>query len=444
MLRTDISKIFKDRRDELMRRSPGSAYLFLAPPEFIKNDDNTFPFRQESSFFYLSGLSEPQSAMMLVPKTGAPGDYKMVLFVQDRNPEQELWTGELYGVDRAQKIFSPDECYSIREFEGQFAQLLKSADRLYYRLGMHEVQDRKILELLERSRKILGRTGRGILQVLDPREIVGEMRLIKQPEEIAHIRKVCAMTGRAHKATMAYVKPGMNEKEVQGYIEYQFKKEGCTEMGYGSIVASGKNACCLHYHANNAVLEDNQLLLIDAGGELDYYGADITRTFPVGRKFTPAQEKIYDVVLSCQKQTISFCKPGIAYEEIHKFARMRLIDGLLSLGILKGSAESCFKDQTDKRFYPHGTGHFLGLDVHDAGLYYQGSESTGRKSRVLEPGMLFTIEPGLYFQVNDSGYPSEYKGIGIRIEDDVLVTPQGLDVLTSEAPKEKSDILSLR
>jgi Xaa-Pro aminopeptidase len=239
---------------------------------------------------------------------------------------------------------------------------------------------------------------------------------------------------------MEQTKPGMTEHEVWALVEYVYRKEGCKREGYGAIVGGGKNATCLHYRANDEVLRDGDLLLIDAAGEYDSYTADITRTFPVGRKFTVAQGKIYDLVLKAQMAALNLVKPGLKYAELHKTTTEVITDGLLSLGILSGTREESLKSAGFRRFFPHGTGHFLGMDVHDTGLYFD----PNGQSRAIEAGMVFTIEPGIYFQPSDSGFPSEYKHIGVRIEDDILVTPNGYEVLTKDVPKTRDDIEKLR
>ncbi|HUP58583.1 MAG TPA: M24B family metallopeptidase, partial [Bdellovibrionota bacterium] len=267
----------------------------------------------------------------------------------------------------------------------------------------------------------------------------GEMRLFKAPEEVEALRGACRITALAHTAAMKEVKPGMNEFEVEALIDYTFRKEGCQRVGYGSIVAGGVNAACLHYRFNNQPLRDGDLLLIDAGGEFNYYTSDITRTFPVGRQFTDAQAKAYELVLKSQKSAIAMAKPGAKLPEIHKHVCEILTDGMLSLGLLKGNRDEILKSFAFRRFYPHNTSHWLGMDVHDVGLYMKNGEA-----RPLEPGMCFTIEPGFYVQPTDKEAPREFHGIGIRIEDDILITRSGNEILTKDAPKEIADIEALR
>jgi Xaa-Pro aminopeptidase len=318
-------------------------------------------------------------------------------------------------------------------------ELLVGSEKVFYRVGLSAENDRKVLDALEKNRRSQGRTGKALPPIKDPNEVVGEMRLFKSPDEIALLRKACQISAQAHKAAMKEVRPGMNEFEVEALIDYIFRKNGCQRVGYGSIVAGGKNAACLHYRSNNEPLKDGDLLLIDAGGEFDYYTADITRTFPVGKKFTAAQARVYDLVLKVQKECVSMAKPGAKLPDIHKHAYEGLTEGLLSLGLLMGAKDDIVKNSGFRRFYPHGTSHWLGMDVHDLGLYLKNGEP-----RPLEPGMVFTIEPGFYVQPTDLDGTAEYRGIGIRIEDDIVITTSGCEVLTKDAPKERAEIEALR
>lgn len=438
MLKTSVSSAFKARRDRLMKKYPGSTFLFPANAHPIRNDDVHYEFRQDSSFYYLTGYDEPMSFAVLAPRKNGSG-YQFVLFVYPRDPEKELWEGEHYGMDRAKQIFGADEAYPIQELENKLPEYMTAGNDVFYRIGLNVNNDRVFQNALEKTRLLHGRSGKAMLAVRDPREAVGEMRLFKDEEEVKALRRACEITALAHKAAMEQTKPGMMEFEVQAILEYTFKKNGCMRNGYGSIVAAGKNATCLHYHANNDRLNDGDVILLDAAGEFDYYSSDITRTYPVGKTFTKTQAAIYDLVLKSQKSAISICKPGLPYADIHNHATEVLVDGLLSMGLMKGDAKDLIKDLKQKRLYPHGTGHYLGLDVHDSGLYRINDEP-----RRLEAGMCFTIEPGLYFQSYDQESPPEYRGLGIRIEDDILITPSGHDVLTKDCPKERSDVEAIR
>lgn len=409
-----------------------AAFLFPAAVEYIRNNDVHHPFRQDSSFYYFSGFDEPEATLLILPK-------KTVLFVRKRDKEKEMWEGERYGIEGALQVFGADEAYLVEEFEKKCPELLKDIQTLYFKMNVEEKEDRKVLGILETLKKSFGRSGRGLLAIKDPSDLVGELRCRKSEEEIEFMRKACEITALSHKMAMIETKPGMNEFEIEALIDYGFRKNGCQRLGYGSIVAGGKNATCLHYRSNNEVLNDGDLLLIDAGGEYNYYTSDITRTFPVGKKFTEAQKEIYNIVLKAQLACIAMVKPGVTIPEIHNKAIDLLTDGMLQLGLLKGNKSEIIKNLEYKRFFPHGTSHWLGMDVHDAGLYL--IEGSARK---LEPGMMFTIEPGFYVQPTDTDVPEKYRNIGIRIEDDILVTASGCEVMTAGVPKTIEEIEALR
>lgn len=432
MLLSNVPGYFKARRDRLMKAHPGAAFILPANREFLRNVDVNYEFRQESNFYYLTGFEEPESFLVL-----AGG--KTTFFVRKRNPEMEMWEGERYGTDRAMSVFGADQAYVTEEFEQHLPALLKDCETVHYRVGRDDEADRRVLPALEKVRRTYGRSGKGLVPLHDPTEAIGEMRLFKQPEEIEIMRKVGRVSAEAHKEVMAATRPGMNEFDIQIMIDHLFMKKGCRRLGYPSIVAGGKNATCLHYRSNNETLNDGDVLLIDAGGEIDYYCADITRTFPVGRTFTRAQATIYDLVLRSQLAAIELAKPGTTLPEIHKRASEVLIEGMLSLGLLKGKVDELFTSNAFKRFYPHGTGHWLGMDVHDCGLYARNGEP-----RKLEPGMVFTIEPGFYVQPTDMDAPAEYRNIGVRIEDDILITSTGCEIFTSGVPKAREEVEALK
>lgn len=440
MLLNSVPGYFKARRDALMKSHADAAFIFPSCEEVLRNPDVHFPFRQESNFYYLTGFEEPESTLVLVPSTSTPGKtYRTVLFVRKRDPEKEMWEGERYGVDGALKVFGVDEAYPIDELDTRLPDLLPGSERVFYRMGLSEEKDRHILAALEKYRRSLGRSGKALPPVEDPLGPLGEMRLFKSADEVILLRKACEITALAHKTAMQQVKPGMNEFEVEALIDYTFRKSGSPRVGYGSIVAGGKNAACLHYRANNEVLREGDLLLIDAGTEYGYYTSDITRTFPVGRKFAAGQAKAYDLVLKSQKEAVAMVKPGVTLPALHKHVCEVLIDGMLSLGLLKGNGADLLKNNAHRRFYPHNTSHWLGMDVHDAGLYTLSGEP-----RKVEAGMCFTIEPGFYVQPGDTEAPAEFRNIGIRIEDDILVTANGHENLTVLAPKERAEIEALR
>lgn len=438
MLMTHVPNYFHDRRSKLMAGYPNAGFILPSHPQYIRNSDVYHPYRQDSNLHYLTGFDEAESCLVLAPAKSASG-FRTILFVAEKDPEKEMWEGERYGIEGALKVFKANESYPIQELAKRLPELLSGVERVFYRIGFDTSMDGLIISALESHRKKLGRTGRSLLALEDPSGPIGEMRLFKTGEEVEIMRKACNISARAHRAAMKEVRPGMNEYEVEALVDYFLRKNGCQRVGYGSIVAGGRNSTCLHYRSNNAVLQEGDLLLIDAGGELDHYSADITRTFPVSKKFNQAQASTYDLVLRAQKEGIAMARPGVRLPEIHRHVCDVMIDGLLSLGLLKGKADEIFKSGQHRRFYPHNTSHWLGMDVHDAGLYFKKGEP-----RPLEAGMVLTIEPGFYVQPSDQDAPVKYQNIGIRIEDDILITESGCEVLTQEAPKEREEIEALR
>jgi Xaa-Pro aminopeptidase len=440
MLLSKIPSCYKERRERLYKSHPDAVFIFPAHPDMIRNSDVHHAYRQDSNFYYLSGFDEPSSFLVLTPPSKMhPTGPRMILFVAPRDPEKEMWEGERYGGEGAQAVFGADEAYNVNEFEKKLPEILLGSERVFYRMGLNPDMDRRLTAVLESHRMSQGRSGKAMMPIQDPTLPVGEMRLFKDQAEIELMRKGCQITALAHQEAMKQIRPKMNECELEALVDYLFRKEGCARLGYGSIVAGGKNAACLHYRFNNDTLRDGELVLIDAGGEYGYYSADITRTFPVGRSFSLGQAKAYDLVLKAQKSGIAMAKPGAKLPEIHKHICEVMIDGLLSLGLLKGKVSEILGSGEYKRFYPHNTSHWLGLDVHDVGLYYKDGSP-----RALEAGMVFTIEPGFYVQPGDTQVPAEYRNIGIRIEDDILVTATGCENLTLLAPKEREEIESLR
>ncbi len=437
MLLTQIPQDFPVRRHRLMAAHPSAVFVLPAHPHWIRNSDVHHPYRQDSCFYYLTGFDEPKSCVVLVPSQ--TGSDRMILFVQPKDSEKEIWEGERYGVEGAKKVFQADEAYPIEELGSKLPELFLGAEEVFYRMGFSAEMDQIVLTALESQRSRQGRTGRSLLSVQDPRGPVGELRLYKSLEELIALRRACQISALAHRRVMQEVRPGMREFEVEALVDYICRKEGCQRLGYGSIVANGKNAACLHYHSHRDVLREGELLLMDAGGEYNYYTADITRTFPVGRHFSKVQAQMYDWVLKAQKEAIAMARPGVTLPEIHQRVVEVMIEGFLCLGLLEGSPQEIYKRKQFRRFYPHSTSHWLGMDVHDSGLYMKNGQP-----RPLEPGMVFTIEPGFYVQPSDFEVPREYQNIGIRIEDDVLITKTGCEILTQGVPKERDEIEQLR
>jgi Xaa-Pro aminopeptidase len=416
-----------------------SAWLFFAPPIMSRNSDVNHPFRQESNFYYATGFDQAHSIAVL---TWDPEQKKDVfhLFLQPRDPKIELWEGEMYGLERAKQWFGADHAYDIASFQKEAPALLKKAQSVYYHFGIHPQQDQEAIEVLGKAKKLGGRTGKTFPTVMDPNEIMGKMRQIKDEHEINLMREAGKASAQAHKQIIETIQPGINERVISGQIDAEFRRNGCDRNGYPSIVASGKNATCLHYNTNDQTCKDGDLMLLDAGGEYQYYTADITRTYPVGRSFSQEQKALYNIVLEAQLACVDGVKPGVTMVALQNKAIEILTQGLIDLGLLEGTVADYLKEERYKNYYPHGLGHFIGLDVHDVGPYL---DDQGEPIK-LQSGMIVTIEPGIYIQPDDQTFPEAYRGIGIRIEDDVLVTDQGHENLTKDVPKTVEDIESLR
>ncbi|MBD2433415.1 MULTISPECIES: Xaa-Pro aminopeptidase [Fischerella] len=431
---------YKQRREALMAKIGNGTAIFRSAPTAVMHNDVEYNFRQDSDFFYLTGFNEPQAVAILAPHHP---EHRFVLFVQPKDREQEIWSGYRCGVEAAKEIYGADEAYPIAELDEKLPQYLEKADRIYYRLGRDRAFNDKILNHWQRLMRTYPKRGTGPIAIEDTSPILHSMRLIKSQAELEFMRKAADIAVEAHNHAMQFTAPGLYEYEVQAEIEHIFRKRGAMGPAYPSIVASGVNACVLHYVENHRQMQDNELLLIDAGCAYEYYNSDITRTFPVGDKFTPEQKILYEIVLAAQKQAIAQVQPGNPYNLFHDTAVRVLTEGLVEIGILKGEIDKLIEEEKYKPFYMHRTGHWLGLDVHDVGVYQHGDNP-----QILQPGQVVTVEPGLYI-VPDTK-PAEdqpeidqrWVGIGIRIEDDVLVTPTGNEVLTAGVPKEIEDLES--
>ncbi len=424
-------QIFKDRRQALAGKMKGGALILHAHPEMIRNHDVHYPYRQDSNLFYLTGFEEPESILVFRPGQTP----ETVLFVRPKDIVRETWDGFRYGPEATEREFKIDKSYLLSDFDRMIVDLLKPCDRLYHRWSINPEFDQQIIEILGHVRVAHGRTGRGNLPIYDSSELIGEFRLFKSADDVKSMRQACEISARGHIAAMKFTHPGVNERQVFGTILGSFFGENAEREGYGSIVASGANATTLHYVFNDQPCRDGDLLLIDAGAEFQFYTGDITRTFPVNGKFTAPQRKVYERILELQKDLIASVKPGLAFKSLQDKTIEVLSDTMIELGLLKGSRKERIEDQSFRKYYPHGVSHWLGMDVHDAGLYAKNSES-----RLLEPGMSFTVEPGLYIPADDQSAPAEYRGIGIRIEDNIVVTANGYENLTSLAPKEVKDL----
>lgn len=432
MKRPQLIELMKQMEEDSIAIIPSSR-------EIARSHDTHFRFRQDSDFFYLTGFDEPDSVAVINPSNKKQ---QYTLFVRPRNKEREIWDGPRAGVEGALKDYGADAAFPIEKFEKEVLKLLSGPTKLYYRFGVHRDIDHILLNYFHTA-KIMGRKKafRAPHTIIDPATIVHEMRLIKNDEEIALMQRAADIAAEAHCEVMKKTKPGMNEYEIEAIVEYGFRRRGAGGSSYTSIVGGGANATILHYINNNAPLKDGDLLLIDAGAEYKGYASDITRTFPINGKFTKAQREVYEVVLEVQKECVKLTRPGVSNEERQTAAIDMLTDGMLKLGLLKGNKKELIKKKDYMKFYMHGLGHYLGLDVHDLGSYYGGKD--GIEPRKFEPGMVLTVEPGLYIAPDAKDIPNKYRGMGIRIEDDVLVTEEGQRILTNKVPKEIDEIEAL-
>jgi Xaa-Pro aminopeptidase len=423
---------------------PGAVALLLTAPEVPRNGDSDYPYRHDSYFYYLTGFTEPESALALV---GASGDApaRAILFCREKNIEHEIWDGYRYGPEAARTAFGMDEAYPIAELDTQMAALLADSPALYYALACDTQLDARVQGWIKsvRARARSGVTAPAGFHNLLP--LLDEMRLIKDDEEGATMLRAGLISGQAHARAMRAARPGMVEYELEAELLYAFRKNGAQFPAYTSIVASGPNACVLHYNANNRQMRDGDLVLIDAGCELDGYASDITRTFPVNGRFSPAQRRLYELVLDAQDAAFAAIQPGRPYSAFHEAALRVLTQGMLDLGLIAkgqyGNVEEAIAAKAHLPFYMHGTGHWIGMDVHDVGSYRDLAQAD-KPSRPLRAGMALTVEPGIYVRPG-AGVPEEYWNIGIRIEDDVIVTDDGYRILTAAAPKTVDEIEAL-
>ncbi|WP_404785023.1 aminopeptidase P N-terminal domain-containing protein [Altericista sp. CCNU0014] len=425
---------YRQRRQAFMEKIGAGTAIFRSAPTAVMHNDVEYNFRQDSDFFYLTGFDEADAVAVFAPHHE---EHKFVLFVQPKDPEKETWHGYRVGVDAAKERYGADEAYPIAELDEHLPKYLEQADRIYYRLGRDRNFTQTLLTHWQRLIASYGKRGTGPTAIEDVGFTLHGMRMVKSEAELALMRKAIAISVEAHNVAREMAQPGRYEYEIQAEMDYIFRKNGAQGPAYPSIVASGDNACILHYTTNNRQMQDGDLLLIDAGASYDYYNADITRTFPVGERFTEEQQILYALVLAAQEAAIAQVQPGNPYNAFHDAAVRVLTEGLVRLGLLVGEVDKLIEEEKYKPFYMHRTGHWLGLDVHDAGFYKIGKETW----QPLQAGNVVTVEPGLYIgpdiklAEDQPEVPARWRGIGIRIEDDVLVTATGHEVLTAAVPK---------
>lgn len=436
---------YHDRRlrlAQLIRDRGGGVAVIPTAPEVIRNRDAHYPYRWDSYFYYLTGFTEPEAVLVMsVDSSGT----ESVLFCRDKNEEREIWDGYRFGPQLARERFGFDRALCIDKLDSELSGLLADQPAVFTAIGTGDDHDAKVARWLNavRAQARSGISAPG--QVFEVRSLIDEMRIIKDQHEIAIMRRAARISAAAHVRAMRASRPGRFEFEIEAELEHEFRMGGSKAPAYGSIVASGRHACVLHYRANGAQLADGDLLLIDAGCELDGYASDITRTFPVSGRFTGAQRTLYDIVLEAQRAAIAATRPGLRFIDPHDAAVKVLVQGLIDCGLISGTLDSAIESGAYRRFYMHRTGHWLGMDVHDCGDYREPGEAgtgTNKPWRILRPGMVLTEEPGLYVRAADD-IPRHFHDIGIRIEDDAVVTETGCEIFTADVPKAADEIEAL-
>lgn len=427
---------YQNRRQALLAKmAPGSAAIIFAAPEATRNADSEYPFRQSSDFWYLTGFNEPEAVLILV-KSDENHNHS-VLFNRVRDLTAEIWFGRRLGQDAAPVKLGVDKALPFDDINDHLPLLLNGLDVLYHAQGYYAYADEIVNRALETLRNGFRKNLAAPDTLIDWRPIVHEMRLFKSPAEIAIMRRAGEITAKAHTRAMEKCRAGLFEYHLEGEIHHEFNRHGARYPSYNTIVGSGENGCILHYTENESELREGDLVLIDAGCEYQGYAGDITRTFPVSGKFSKEQREIYDIVLASEYKALDVLRPGSSIQEATEAAIRVMIAGLVKLGILSGDVETLFNEQAHRPFFMHGLSHWLGMDVHDVGHY-----GTADRSRTLEPGMVLTVEPGLYI-APDADVPEAYRGIGIRIEDDILITATGIEIFTGNVVKEADDIEAL-
>lgn len=426
---------FLRRRQALLAQmAPASAALIFAAPEATRSADSEYPYRQNSDFWYFTGFNEPEAVLVLIKSDDTHNH--SVLFNRIRDKTAEIWFGRRLGQEAAPEKLGVDRALAFPEIGQHLHQLLNGLDVVYHAQGEYPYADEIVFAALEKLRKGSRQNLTAPASVTDWRPIVHEMRLFKSVEEIEVMRRAGEISALAHTRAMQTCKPGMFEYQLEGEIQHEFNRHGARFPSYNTIVGAGENGCILHYTENESVMRDGELVLIDAGCEYKGYAGDITRTFPVNGKFSPAQREVYDIVLESLETALRLFRPGTSIQEVNGEVVRIMVTGLVKLGILKGEIDTLVAENAHRPFFMHGLSHWLGLDVHDVGVYGQD------RSRILEPGMVLTVEPGLYISP-DADVPEAYRGIGIRVEDDIVITENGNENLTASVVKKADDIEAL-
>ena len=428
----------QNRKAFIKKMGRGGVAIFPSAPPAQWNHDTEYLYRPDPNFYYLTGFEEPESICVIAPEHPK---HQYILFVRPKDKQAEIWNGKRVGVKDARKHYGADKVYPIEKFSEKIGKYLQDAKRLYYTLGSNEIIDTEILSLFTQSVRSRIRSGKGFDTLVDPSPILSELRLIKNETELQRIRQATEITVAGHVAAMKAVRPGLYEYQLESLVESTFRMNGAGGAAYPTIVASGGNATTLHYTTNDCEIEDGNLVLLDAGAEYGRYSGDVTRTFPASGTFTEAQREVYQLVLDAHKTIIDGIRPGVSIDEPHQKSIELLTEGMLSLGLLKKKKkiEKLIEDGAYRQFYMYRIGHMLGLDVHDVNCV---REANG-DYKTFQPGMVITIEPGLYVAEGTKGVPPQYLGIGVRIEDDILVTESGNENLTSGVPKEIDEVEAL-
>ncbi len=428
----------QNRKAFIKKMGRGGVAIFASAPPAQWNHDTEYLYRPDPNFYYLTGFEEPESICVIAPEHSK---HQYILFVRPKDKQAEIWNGKRVGVKDARKHYGADKVYPIEKFSEKIGKYLQDAKRLYYTLGSNEIIDTEILSLFTQSVRSRIRSGKGFDTLVDPSPILSELRLIKNETELQRIRQATEITVAGHVAAMKAVRPGLYEYQLESLVESTFRMNGAGGAAYPTIVASGGNATTLHYTTNDCEIEDGNLVLLDAGAEYGRYSGDVTRTFPASGTFTEAQREVYQLVLDAHKTIIDGIRPGVSIDEPHQKSIELLTEGMLSLGLLKKKKkiEKLIEDGAYRQFYMYRIGHMLGLDVHDVNCV---REANG-DYKTFQPGMVITIEPGLYVAEGTKGVPPQYLGIGVRIEDDILVTESGNENLTSGVPKEIDEVEAL-